>query len=115
MTLNIFSQERVVIDCMSDKAPESGPLEPDSWFSREDRRNGIVFFVPLPESLFHIVVLIVVLNMTSPVFFFLHAFSKQSLPRGCKPDEETGCQFNLAYIYIELSNGKATVELSSEG
>ena len=32
MTLNIFSHERTVIDCMSDKAPESGPLDPIRGF-----------------------------------------------------------------------------------
>ncbi len=65
MTLNIFSHERMVIDCMSDKAPESGPLNPIRGFHARVDAMASFFSHLFLKPCCHVVVL----AMTSLVFF----------------------------------------------
>ncbi|MDP2854000.1 MAG: polysaccharide biosynthesis/export family protein [Smithellaceae bacterium] len=65
MTLNIFSQKRMVMDRMRDKAPESGPLDPIRDF--RERIEAMASFLPhfFRKTCCHVVIL----TLTSLLFF----------------------------------------------
>ncbi len=65
MTLNIFSRERVVMDRMSDKIPESRPLNPIRGFCERIETKASFFVHFFRKPCCHVVVL----TMTSLIFF----------------------------------------------
>jgi hypothetical protein len=109
----------MVIDCMSDKAPESGPLGPIRGFHARVDAMAPFFSHIFLKPCCHVVVL----TMTSLVFFSSCVHSPD-VPSQFDANIKTAEDVNqlkkldinsISHIFIlELSNGKGAVELSSD-